>query len=153
MLRQNIEDFLKKRIWENLGISEMKKLNFFLLPTVCLIFVKIWTPVFTFHFWLINLWWKYWTYVLRIIKLVIEWMYIIIMSHMRFRENLYSILAWIRLLSLVIKCMIVFQVSLNFDPVKKILKIQCHIYILMKKVNIDVTMKSFAPPFSTIEQN
>ena len=153
MLRQNIEDFLKKRIWENLGISEMKKLNFFLLPTVCLIFVKIWTPVFTFHFWLINLWWKYWTYVLRIIKLVIEWMYIIIMSHMRFRENRHSILAWIRLLSLVIKCMIVFQVSLNFDPVKKILKIQCHIYILTKKVNIDVTMKSFAPPFSTIEQN
>ena len=42
--------------------------------------------------------------------------------------------------------MIVFQVSLNFDPVKEILKIQCHIYILMKKViilrEIHVTMKS-----------
>ena len=30
--------------------------------------------------------------------------------------------------------MIVFQVSLNFDPVKEILKIQRQIYILMKKV-------------------
>ena len=42
--------------------------------------------------------------------------------------------------------MIVFQVSLNFDPVKEILKIRCHIYILMKKViilrEIHVTMKS-----------
>ena len=36
---------------------------------------------------------------------------------------------------LVIKCMIVFQV-LNFDPVKKILTIQCHIYILIKIVII-----------------
>ena len=47
--------------------------------------------------------------------------------------------------------MIVFQVSLNFDPVKEILKIiLCQIYILMKKViilrKIHVTMKSFAPP-------
>ena len=53
--------------------------------------------------------------------------------------------------------MILFQVSLNFDPVKEILKIQCHIYILMKKViilrEIQVTMKTFAPPFSTIERN
>ena len=32
--------------------------------------------------------------------------------------------------------MIVFQVSLNFDPVKEILKIQSQIYILMKKVII-----------------
>ena len=46
--------------------------------------------------------------------------------------------------------MIVFQ-ELNFDPVKGILKIQCHIYILMKKViihektwKIHVKMKSFA---------
>ena len=30
--------------------------------------------------------------------------------------------------------MVVFQVSLNFDPVKKILKVQRQIYILMKKV-------------------
>ena len=46
--------------------------------------------------------------------------------------------------------MIVFQV-LNFDPVKKILKIQCHIYILIKTViflrKIHVKMKSFAPPY------
>ena len=28
------------------------------------------------------------------------------------------------------------MVLLNFDPVKEILKIQCHIYILMKKVII-----------------
>ena len=35
------------------------------------------------------------------------------------------------LLEAVIKCMIVFQ-ELNFDPVKEILKIRCHIYILMK---------------------
>ena len=33
--------------------------------------------------------------------------------------------------------MILCQVSLNFDPVKEeILKLQCHIYILMKKVII-----------------
>ena len=45
--------------------------------------------------------------------------------------------------------MIVFQ-ELNFDPVKEILKIRCHIYILMKKVIIlrkmHVKMKSFAAP-------
>ena len=29
MLRRNIENFLKKGIYEKLGISEMKKLNFF----------------------------------------------------------------------------------------------------------------------------
>ena len=42
-----------------------------------------------------------------------------------------------------------FSVS-NFDPVKEVLKIRCHVYILMKIViilrNIDVKMKSFAPP-------
>ena len=42
--------------------------------------------------------------------------------------------------------MIVFQVSLNFEPVKEILTIRCHIYILMKKVIIlrktHMTMKS-----------
>ena len=32
--------------------------------------------------------------------------------------------------------MIVFQDSSNFDPVKGILKMRCHIYILMKKVII-----------------
>ena len=45
--------------------------------------------------------------------------------------------------------MIVFQV-LNVDPVKEILKIRYHIYILLKKViilrKIHVEMKSFAPP-------
>ena len=45
--------------------------------------------------------------------------------------------------------MIVFQV-LNFDSVSEILKIWCHIYILMKTViilrEIHVKMKSFAPP-------
>ena len=44
--------------------------------------------------------------------------------------------------------MIAFQ-ELNFDPVKEILKIQFHIYILMKKViilrKIHVKMKSFTP--------
>ena len=53
--------------------------------------------------------------------------------------------------------MIVFQVSLNFDPVKEILKIRCHIYILLKKVTIlsktQVKMNSFAPSCSTIERN
>ena len=48
--------------------------------------------------------------------------------------------------------MIFFQVPLNFDPVKEILKIQCQISVLMKKViiddrKIDATIKSFAPPF------
>ena len=46
--------------------------------------------------------------------------------------------------------MIVFQ-ELNFDPVKEILKIRCHICILMKKViilrKIQVKMKSFASPY------
>ena len=37
------------------------------------------------------------------------------------------------LLSEFIKCLIVFQVSLNFDPVKEILKIGRQIYILTKK--------------------
>ena len=53
------------------------------------------------------------------------------------------------LLEAVIKCMIVFQ-ELNFDPVKEILKIRCHIYILIKKViilrEIHVKLKSFARP-------
>ena len=40
--------------------------------------------------------------------------------------------------------MIVFQ-ELNFDPVKEILKIQCHIYILMKKVIILRKIQPFAP--------
>ena len=35
-------------------------------------------------------------------------------------------------LEAAIKSMTVFQ-ELNFDPVKEILKIRCHIYILMKK--------------------
>ena len=43
--------------------------------------------------------------------------------------------------------MIVFH-ELNFDSVKEILKIRCHIYILMKKAiilrKIHVKMKSFA---------
>ena len=37
------------------------------------------------------------------------------------------------LLEAVIRCMTVFQ-ELNFNPVKEILKIWCHVYILMKKV-------------------
>ena len=41
----------------------MTEKHFFLL-----IFVKIWTPNFTFYFWLINLWHKKWTYVLTIIR-------------------------------------------------------------------------------------
>ena len=53
------------------------------------------------------------------------------------------------LLEAVIKCMIVYQ-ELNFDPVKKILEMRCHIYFLMKKViilrKIHVEMKCFAPP-------
>ena len=53
------------------------------------------------------------------------------------------------LLEAVINCMMIFQ-ELIFDPVKEILKIRCHIYILMKKVIIlrkmHVKMKSFAPP-------
>ena len=44
--------------------------------------------------------------------------------------------------------MIVFQVSLNFDPAKEILTIQSQIDILMKKVailrKIEVKTKSFA---------
>ena len=55
------------------------------------------------------------------------------------------------------ECMIVSKVSLNFDPVKEMLEVRCHIYILMKKVivlrKMHVTMKSFAPPSSTTERN
>ena len=47
--------------------------------------------------------------------------------------------------------MIAFKVSLNFDLAKEILKIQCHIYILIKKViipwKIQAAMKAFTPPF------
>ena len=47
--------------------------------------------------------------------------------------------------------MIDFQVSLNFDPAKEILKIRCNIFILMKKVTIlrkvQATINSFASPF------
>ena len=59
MFRRNIENFLKKPIWEKLGISETKSLKiffFYFQPSVFLIFLKIWTFVFTFYFWLINLW-------------------------------------------------------------------------------------------------
>ena len=51
------------------------------------------------------------------------------------------------LLEAVSKCMIVFQV-LNLDPVKEILKIRYHFYILMKTNilrKIHVKMESFAP--------
>ena len=47
--------------------------------------------------------------------------------------------------------MIILKISLNFDPVKEILKIRCHIYILIKKMiilwKIQMKMKTFAPPF------
>ena len=47
--------------------------------------------------------------------------------------------------------MIVFQVSLNFDLAKEILRILCQVYVLVKKViilrKIHVTIKSFTPPF------
>ena len=49
----------------------------------------------------------------------------------------------------------VFQV-LNFDPVKEILKIQCHIYILIKKViflrKIHIKMTFFAPALKETKQ-
>ena len=51
--------------------------------------------------------------------------------------------------------MISFQVSLNFNPVKRILKMRCHIHILRNKVialrKIHVTVKSFTPQFPAIE--
>ena len=93
---------------------------FYFQRYVLFIFLNIWTLVFTFYFSLIDLWAKWWTYVLRITK------------------NLSYV-------------MIVFQVSLNFDPAKEILKMRCQIYILMKKKillrKIQVAMKIFAPPF------
>ena len=55
MLRRNIEHFLKKPIWEKLG-DRWKFFFFYFQPSVFSIFVKIWTPIFTFYFWLINLW-------------------------------------------------------------------------------------------------
>ena len=92
----------------------MKKNFFFYFHrSIFLIFVKIWTLIFTIYFSLISLWRKWWTYALRI--------------------------------------MIVFQVSLNFDPAKEILKMRCNINILVKKViilrKVQGTMKTSAPPF------
>ena len=56
----NIEHFLKKAKYEKLGFSEMNYLKKFffcyLFFLLLLIFVKIWSPVFAFYFWLINLW-------------------------------------------------------------------------------------------------
>ena len=47
--------------------------------------------------------------------------------------------------------MILLKISLNFDPVKEILKMKCHIYILIKKMiilwKIQMKMKTFTPPF------
>ena len=44
-----------------------------------------------------------------------------------------------------------------FIKLKEILKIRCHMYISMRKVmilrKIHAKIKSFAPPFSTIERN
>ena len=47
-------------------------------------------------------------------------------------------------------CLTVFQVPLNFDTEKEILKIQCQIPVLMKKTiilrNIQAAMRTFIPP-------
>ena len=47
--------------------------------------------------------------------------------------------------------MIAFKLSLNFDLAEEMLKIQCQIYILIKKViipwKIQAEMKAFTPPF------
>ena len=54
------------------------------------------------------------------------------------------------LLGAVLKMYDRFSGIINFDPVKEIPKMRCHIYILMKEViilgKIHVKMKSFAPP-------
>ena len=44
--------------------------------------------------------------------------------------------------------MIVFQVSLNVDPVKEILKIQSQIYILIKKVLLFIKKGTLTQVFS-----
>ena len=108
------KDFLK---W----INCKKKIFLCFQWSVSLILVKIWTPIFTFYFCLINLWRKLWTYVLRIIR------------------------------DLLLYVKIDFQVSLNFGPAKEILEIRCQIYILIKKVIIlrkmQTTRRTLAPPF------
>ena len=83
---ETLSIFWKKRIYEKLGISEKKRLKTIFLyfqQSVFLIFVKTWTPLFTFCFWLTNLWRKEWTYVLRIIlnlkknlKLLNAWLFL-----------------------------------------------------------------------------
>ena len=104
---ETLNIFWKNHMWK-FGNSwneiTEKYIFFFFQPSVFFIFVKIWTPVLTFHFRLIKLWCNN-EHVLRIIR------------------------------SCCVKCMIVFQ-ELNFDPVKEMLKIRCHIYILIKKVII-----------------
>ena len=64
---------------------------------------------------------------------------------------------YLRTMNLLLNVWSFFRFSLNFDPVKKLLKMQYHIDILMKKgiilSKIHVKMKSFIPPFSSIERN
>ena len=56
-----------------------------------------------------------------------------------------------RIIRILPYVMNVFQVSLNFDSAKEILKIWCQIYILMKQMiilsKIHATMKTYVPPF------
>ena len=61
MLGRIIEYFLKSCIYKKLGISEMKQLKFFFnfQQSVFFIFLKLWTPVIIFYFWLIDLWRKH----------------------------------------------------------------------------------------------
>ena len=61
MLRRKIEHLLKKLKYEKLGYSrnelaEQKVFFFYFKLSLFLLFLKIWTPVFTFYFCLINLW-------------------------------------------------------------------------------------------------
>ena len=61
MLWRNIEHFLKKtQIWKiRIFWNELDEIFFFCFKrSLFLIFLKIWTPVFKFNFWLINLWRK-----------------------------------------------------------------------------------------------
>ena len=86
-------------------LGQLKKIFFFFFqPSVFLIFVKIWTPPLHFIFG-----WQIYDVINKQVLRIISW-------------------------SLLLNVWSFFRFSLNFDPVKEIMKIRCQIYILLKKV-------------------
>ena len=108
----------------------VENLFFYFQWSVYLISIKIWTPVLRFHFWLVSLWYKKWTFFENYYKLVIKWLFS--------QANLLN------------KCYDRFSSVIKFWSNERNTEARCKIYILIKKViilrKIHVTMKSFVPP-------